>query len=188
MKINDNVRSSDEEKFRQIYEMHHKNLYAYALKLLGDEFEARNAVQDVFTKIWANGMENFRPIASTFTYLCAAVKNKAIDISRHSEKVQAYLESERANMQTYPPADHKVSNNELAMIIEEELAKLSPRRREILEMSVKLNMSYKEIADALGISEGTVQKALKVAKKTVRPAIFKRINLYILYVILMNMD
>ena len=58
--------------------------------------------------------------------------------------------------------------NDLREIINKALEKLTPRQREIFEMSREKQMSHKEIAEALGISVNTVQEHISSSLRSLR--------------------
>ena len=72
----------------------------------------------------------------------------------------------------------KILANDLREIINKALEKLTPRQREIFEMSREAQMSHKEIADALGISVNTVQEHISISLRTIRTFLSKYSDTY----------
>jgi RNA polymerase sigma-70 factor (ECF subfamily) len=88
--------------------------------------------------------------------------------SRYIDSFQAYLD-EVGNNDT----DHRIRHNEMLGFIEAEIANLQPRMRIVFELSRKTNLTRKEIAAKLGLSEETVKShmhhALKILKTKLGP-------------------
>ncbi|MNL51185.1 RNA polymerase sigma factor [compost metagenome] len=64
--------------------------------------------------------------------------------------------------------DHLVRENQMAILIEKEIAALPLKMREIFEMSRKQHLSHKEIADQLQLSEQTVSKQVSNALRILK--------------------
>jgi len=65
--------------------------------------------------------------------------------------------------------DHLIRERILMEIIEEGIAEMPQRMREVFEMSRKQHLSHKEIAEQLNISEDTVRKHIQNGLKILRP-------------------
>ena len=63
--------------------------------------------------------------------------------------------------------------NDLKEIIARALEQLTPRQREVFKMSRELQMSHKEIAEALGVSVHTVQEHISLSLKVIRSYLTK---------------
>ena len=63
--------------------------------------------------------------------------------------------------------------NDLKEIVARALEQLTPRQREVFKMSRELQMSHKEIAEALGVSVHTVQEHISVSLKVIRSYLTK---------------
>ncbi|SDF60541.1 RNA polymerase sigma factor [Chitinophaga filiformis] len=184
-KRHEHVVKLDNKTFSSIYENYHKKLFGYAYKILKLEHEAKDIVQEIFTNIWQEGIRGHSGPINIKPYLYQSVRNKIIDLARKNKNVQAYFEEQRTKMVTsHLSADKPILTEEVISIIEGEFANLTPRRRQVLTMFVEENMSYREIAKELGISEGTVLSVIRAARDIVRPRIRRSLDLSILYIIL----
>lgn len=63
---------------------------------------------------------------------------------------------------------NEILANDLRQLILRALQQLTPRQREIFEMSREQQMSHKEIAETLGISVNTVQESISLSLKSLR--------------------
>lgn len=154
--------------YTEIYNRFKLPLYSFLWKRLGDKDEVLDILHEVFLTIWEKRAEiNYN--SSLSGYLFSAVRNKLLDRIAHEKVKQRYIDSFYDFINnTHIPADHLVRSNELSYYIEKEIIKLPPKTREVFELSRKSNLSRKEIADKLGISENTVKshmhQALKILK------------------------
>jgi len=166
--LTDLLKSGDPAAFSEIYQRYMGVLYIYALKLLKDEQECEDILHELFLALWAKAATlNFNtPLAN---YLYRSVKNRAFDALAHRKIKTSHLES----LQSYIDAGHYQTDEavlaaELAKEIEKEVAKMPAKMREVFELSRKANLSYKEIAGELGISDKTVKKQVNNAIKILR--------------------
>jgi RNA polymerase sigma-70 factor (family 1) len=156
----DLLKSGDHEAFTEIYNRYYGLLYAHALKLLRDGDDASDILHELFTNLWVKRTDlSLTPTLSAYLY--RSVKNRVINAFEKSRIRQSYLDS----LQSYINAGSKVTEetirvNELTFQIENEIARLPGKMREIFELSRKYQLSHKEIADMLGISDKTVKKQI----------------------------
>ncbi len=158
----------DEIAFREIYERYNSLLFIYAFRKLHDKEEARDVVQEVFAGLW-NNRSNFVLKTTLSGYLYKCVLNRVLNIFRHKEFGQQYIESIQHLMDSgYIPADRMITEKDIASLIEKEIAALPPRMREVFDLRRKEYLSNKEIAIRLNISEHTVATQIKKALRVLR--------------------
>lgn len=162
--------------FTAIYTKYWAVLASFATRLLEDEEEAIDVVQDVFTKIWNN--RNELVITSSLkSYLYVSVRNRIISKKRHQKYQDNYADSLIPIYQTGEfVTDEQVRLRELVRQIEKEVAKLPDRMREVFELSRFEGLNYQQISEELGIANDTVKKqihkALKVLKTKIHSLLF----------------
>jgi RNA polymerase sigma-70 factor (ECF subfamily) len=163
------LRNRDKHAFAEIYERYWPILYKHAYRLLKNEIECEDVIQDTFVNLWkiAPSLPNQTGLAA---YLYTSIRNRILNIFSHSNVQAAYIDSLDDFLQTgYEITDHRVRERILAKLFEEEIANLPARMREVFELRRKQNLSYKEIAAAMDISELTVKtqmnKAITVLRK-----------------------
>lgn len=97
------------------------------------------------------------------------MKNRILNILREIENYQKLKSYILANAIDYSDVTNQhVQTNELEIILDKALKKLTPRQRQIFEMSRNEQMTHKEIAEILGISVFTVQEHISIALKSIR--------------------
>ncbi|NML22487.1 RNA polymerase sigma-70 factor [Pseudoflavitalea sp. G-6-1-2] len=154
--------------FAAIYQRYHLRLFLFAFKKLGNREEAKDVVQEVFTKLW-NRHADYNISTSLSSYLFTAVRNAAFDLFTHKKIEAKYIDSLQHFLDKDPVAtDHLVRAREMSLQIEKEIAALPPRMREVFELSRKEHLSHLDIAEKLQISESTVTGQIKKALRILR--------------------
>ena len=162
------LRDGDRAAFTEIYHRYKALLYIFAYKRIGQREEARDIIHELFLSLWTkhNTLEINTGLAP---YLYTAVRNRIIDgiarqknASRYIDSFQEYIDS--ANNTT----DHLARHNQLLALIEKEIEALSPKMRQVFEMSRNTTLSRKEIAAELNLSEETVKSHIHHALKTLK--------------------
>ena len=158
----------DEEAFCTLYAAYKKRLVYYAMQFIKSPEFAEDIFQDVFTAIW-HGRKCIDCTQSFKSYLYAMIKNRILNLIRdidHEQQLKAYImdHATTASNQT----EETVHCNELENLLEKGRELLTPRQREVLEMSRDRNMTSEEISERLGISVKTVNNSISEALKTLR--------------------
>jgi RNA polymerase sigma-70 factor (family 1) len=157
------LKGGDRNAFSEVYQRYWPLLFRHARKLLQEDEGAKDVVQDVFISLWAAVVE-FNEHTALSAYLYTSTRNKILNSFRRNKIAAAHLESLGNFMeQGTNVTDHLVREHMLARQIEEEIANLPERMREVFELKRKHNLSYKEIAEAMDISELTVKTQMNKA-------------------------
>ncbi len=160
--------SGDESSFEALYDAYAAVLFGIILRIVSDQKEAENLLQDCFVKIWRN-IKQFDPERGRFaTWLINIARHTAIDFIRSPYYKQ------RVNKQEYTDAD--ISNKELivnqptieSIGLKQLVEKLSPGCRDVIERMYFEGYSQQEIADRYGIPLGTVKTRSRSALKELR--------------------
>jgi len=167
--LTDLLKCGDKAAFTEIYNRYNGTLYIFALKRLRSRDEAMDLVHELFLTLW-NNRESLIITTSLPAYLFSSVRNRIINIITHLKISKRYIDSfqnylDKASVDT---TDHLVRNNILSAFIETEIANLSPRMLQIFELSRKTNLTRKEIADELSISQETVKSQMHAALKILK--------------------
>lgn len=170
--------SGDEDAFCELYAAYKNRLLFFAMKFVKSRDFAEDIFQDAFTIIWQS-RRFINPDASFSSYLYTIVRNRILNQIRDLDKEDTLKEHILAQAIDYTDdTKEKILANDLREIINKALEKLTPRQREIFEMSREAQMSHKEIADALGISVNTVQEHISVSLRTIRTFLSKYSDTY----------
>lgn len=174
-------KSGDESAYEEIYRRYWSLIFIAGMKVLSDEDEVKDIVQDVFLSLWTN-ISTIQINNSLNVYLYSAVRYKMLDRIRHNKVKGNYLLS----LHDYSEAAHhltdgKVIEKELITAIENAIALLPDKMRAVYELSRNEQLSHKEIARILNISDKTVKKQINNALKLLK---IELVDVIILLIIL----
>ena len=149
------------------------------MQYLNNRDESEDLVQDFFVSLWMEA-SNLQIRSSLKSYLFAGVKNRCLDFRKHHKvvkKYQAYIlfTTEGGENTT----DHYFAESELRQTIQKSLEKLSPRCREIFELSRLNGLSNQEISGKLGISKRTVELQISNSLKVLRKELVDYLPLWL---------
>ncbi|CAG5072711.1 ECF RNA polymerase sigma factor SigW [Dyadobacter sp. CECT 9623] len=162
------IANDDDQAFAEIYRRYKGVLFLHAHRMLGDQEEAKDILQELFTTLWLNRKE-IKPHTSFSSYLYKALRNRIFDVISHKKVEQKYISSLAAFIeQGECITDQQIREKELTVLIEQEVSLLPPKMREVFEMSRNTDLSYKEIAQELHISDKTVKKQVSNALHILR--------------------
>ena len=155
--------------FSEFYKRYWPILYRHAFRMLKEEGESEDVVQDTFVKLWKTAPD-LPEGTSLGAYLYTLVRNQVLNIIARSNVHASYRNDlKRFMVDGYELSDHLIREKILAKLIEDEIRKLPARMREVFERKRVDHLSYKEIADIMDISELTVKtqmnKAITILRK-----------------------
>ena len=162
------LKGKDQSAYTIIYEKYWRLMYAHVYKMLRDEEESKDLIQELFSNLWINA-EAIPEGTNISGYLYVSARHKVLNLIRKNKYHNDYLNSlvqfmEEASTETLDYLDER----DLAAAIEREILNLPPKMRQVFEMSRKENLTHKEIAARLGTSDETVKKQIKNSLKAIR--------------------
>jgi RNA polymerase sigma-70 factor (family 1) len=160
---------SREASFRTIYDAYQRNIFSFAFYLSKSKDISEEVVQEVFIRLWEN-RGNLTPDTHLMAFLKKVTQNLVLDIFRKAnadKNLQERLYNHMTAAATHHTPD-KVLEKELATIYIQALNKLPPQQRLIFAMRNDQNLSYRQIADQLGLSRNTVRNHIHIATHSIR--------------------
>ena len=163
----------DEDAFCELYATYKNRLIYFAMRFLKSREYAEDVFQDAFTVVWQS-RRFINPDASFSSYLYTIMRNRILNQLRNAANEEKLMESILSQALDYTEdTKREVMLNDLKSLISHALQQLTPRQREIFEMSREAQLSHKEIADKLGISVNTVQEHISISLKLIRTYLIK---------------
>lgn len=163
----------DEDAFCELYATYKNRLIYFAMRFLKSREYAEDVFQDAFTVVW-QGRRFINPDASFSSYLYTIMRNRILNQLRNAANEEKLKESILSQALDYTEdTKREVMLNDLKSLISHALQQLTPRQREIFEMSREAQFSHMEIADKLGISVNTVQEHISTSLKLIRTYLIK---------------
>ena len=168
--------------FRRLVERNERRAFAVAFALLRDENDAREIVQEAFLRAF-KGLDSFKGTSAFFTWLYRIVTNLSIDLKRKPGRQVVDLDESRLSADEasvdFPalgrsggtnPADD-VRRTEIAGRLQVALDALPPYHCAVIVLREVDGMSYEEMAQAMGVSKGTIMSRLFHARQKLQRAL-----------------
>lgn len=160
------IKRGDEKAFETLFRAYYPFLCMYATQLLKDPSAAEEIVQELFVRLWEK-RKDINIETSVKNYLFRAVKNHCLNHVRHSKIKDEYFRIIQSEQNIFSEEDFE-SQTELMQKIDESIASLPEKRREIFRLSRQEGLKYKEIAAKLNVSIKTVETQMGFAIKSLR--------------------
>lgn len=180
--IVERVRGGDRDAFALLVRRYQGRAYRLALRVLRDEEQARDAVQEALLKAYRS-LGAFEGRSGFYTWLYRLVMNQCIDQIRRSRADRnVEWEEERAaplavgaegrvvasgSAAGEAPEEH-AARSQLSELVARAMQQLPEDARRTLQLREIEGLEYAEIAEVLGIPKGTVMSRLHYARKRLR--------------------
>lgn len=166
--------TGDEAAFETLVLSYQNMVYSMALRLLGSKEDALDVSQEVFLRVW-RALPEYKADSKFTTWLYRIVVNLCTDHRRKMSRLSALsltLDDDAGDAETQfdVPDESKgpetvFEQTELSESLRQAVKQLKPEWKEAFVLRELADMSYSEIADALGVEEGTVKSRLFRARR-----------------------
>jgi|HubBroStandDraft_1064217.scaffolds.fasta_scaffold283006_1 RNA polymerase sigma-70 factor (ECF subfamily) len=155
------IAQGDRAAFGILYDRFSTPLYSLALRMLADEAEAQDMLQEVFFSIW-NNAPSFRPERGTaFSWVVSQLRNRIIDRLRSKRRRGELTESYAADLEPSgsiaSSSAQNVEAGERAQKVRSALGQLGEDQREVLHLAFFEGLTQSEIAEKLEEPLGTIK-------------------------------
>lgn len=174
------IQKGDEKAFTIAYELYNKLIYVLSYRYLMDEERAKDVVQYVFVKLWEYraelnigiSLKNFL-FTMAKNYILNLIRNENTALEKQYEIAQQVLGYEDDLVE-------KLERREQMSLFYQALAKLPEQKKRICVMTIREEMSNKEIAERLNVSINTVKTHYAEALKLLRRELLKLLMIIII--------
>jgi RNA polymerase sigma-70 factor (ECF subfamily) len=147
--------------FAALYERFSTPLYSLALKILANETEAQDLLQEVFLSVWNKAATYRVERGSAFSWVVAQVRNRAIDRIRSRRRRGELLEENAPDLEpsgsVVPSSSENYEKSDRARHVRSALSQLSEEQREVLRLAFFEGLTQVEIAEKLEEPLGTIK-------------------------------
>lgn len=150
----------DVDAFGALYQIHAPAAYALCRRMLGDEQEAREVLQDVFVRVWER-LPTFRGESSLGTWLHRLAVNLVLERLRVTRRES----SRRADAPDDAFGRSRETDVDARMDLESALTQLAPGARQVFVLHDVYGYSHDEIAGLVGIAPATARVQLWRARR-----------------------
>ena len=166
--------AGDEPAFEKLARAYEKRIYSHALRMTGDAEDAFDVSQEALMRLYFS-LPAFKGDASFSTYVYQITSNLCKDHFRAKKRrpVTAAPPEDEETWETFI-ADERfapekaLEQSELRDLLDKGLATLTPEHREVVVLREIHDLSYEEMAGALGLDMGTVKSRLSRARGQLR--------------------
>jgi RNA polymerase sigma-70 factor, ECF subfamily len=156
----------DEGAWEDLVKIHSRRVYSICYRFTGTDSEAQDLTQDVFMRVFKS-VKSFRAGEGSFTvWLTRLTRNLLIDhyrrsrLERATDSIEDQLPVLEEKTAVGSRTDALLAGREAGELLQGALGKLSPELRETVILRDLEELEYREIAQALGVPEGTVKSRL----------------------------
>jgi RNA polymerase sigma-70 factor (family 1) len=183
--ILNSLKNGDMLAFDQVYELYSHKLFSFVFRILKNDDEAEDIVQEVFVKIWES-RDKLADHKLLNSYIFTIAYNNSIDLIRKRINNSKYLEHLKNSSVIYeiPSIIGDVEFNELSSQVEKLIASLPERQKEVYLLHREKGLTYPEIAELMGISKNTVENHMAKALKYLRQNIHNSLLVNMLFICL----
>lgn len=151
------IAAGSESAFNELFRRYWQELYDLAWKSLKDDMEAEDVVHDVLIEIWQR--RSILVIDNLPAYLKTAVRNRVINSIKRNRK-QAFFEVFEEMARSPYVADNRLLEKDMLELIAVWIEVLPKKRKAVFVRHFYKQLSTREIANELGISQNTVQNQI----------------------------
>lgn len=163
------------ESFDLLYRKYHKTVSQIARKVMGNEQDAEDAVQEIFARV-LNRIGQFRHEASFYSWLKVLATNVCRDMlrkrNRHPmesfEEMSASGEAEIDMTMSLLSQEEELIMNELLDNLQEKISHLKEKHQRLIILRYIDGLSYRKMAQLLDCSETQIKSRLHQARKNLR--------------------
>jgi RNA polymerase sigma-70 factor, ECF subfamily len=160
------IASGDPKAFRSLVDAHAGPLVTYATRILGNQAEAEEIVQEVFVRVWQKA-ETYHGGARATTWLHSIAHNLAIDALRKRRKSGDADMDLAEGPSSERPLD-LLEQKRRATSLSEALGQVPERQKMALLLRYEQGLKDSEIADVLGLSVDASESLLARARRTLK--------------------
>lgn len=154
----------DEGALREVIDAYGAAVYGMARRVVAEPTLAEDVAQDTFLAIWRRPGAFDSSRGTMQAFLLGVTRNKAVDLVCREEalrRAKDALLSETEATSTTPSTSEQMNEIDRREEIKKALSELSPVQREAIVLAYFGGRTYREVADELGIPEGTAKTRLR---------------------------
>ncbi|WP_346237648.1 RNA polymerase sigma-70 factor [Niabella insulamsoli] len=155
----------DSVQYKTVFDLHYEALYGYACSILKAETYVDDIIQNIFVKLW-QGREKIRP-ETVKSYLYTSVRNECLNQLKHKVVQTNHAQSTLMAAGRFDH-HHQAEEKELHEKIQYLVNQLPEKCAAVFFLCRQSGFSYKEVAEAMGISVKTVENQMSKALKFLR--------------------
>lgn len=156
----------DAESFKRMFLPCHSKLYGVAYRLLENEEDAEDLIQEAYLKLWSKRNE-LTVISNPEAFAVTLVKNMCYDLLRSGKYALVRQNVPLSEAQNAFPADNQEIQED-AQVVKAIVARLPLQQRQVVTLRDVKGCSYEEVERLTGLNSVNVRVLLSRARKKIR--------------------
>lgn len=156
----------EDSAWEELLRAYNRKIYNLCYRFTGRPSEAEDLTQEIFIKIFQTLISYDAAQAAFSTWLNRVARNHLVDHYRrtHKDRLTSSLDDDPAGFEDKPSAEEqpmaRLESRERRELLQAALDRLSPDMREAVVLRDFQDLDYDEIAQVLGVPQGTVKSRI----------------------------
>ena len=169
--VRDRLIARDPSVLSDLYDQFGSYVFGLAARVIGDRHAAEDVTQDVFLSIWERP-EAFEPSRGRLrTFLGTLAHRRAVDVVRREEARRRRAARDAATGVPIPDVGELAMAIVAAEQVRAEVDRLPREQREAIELAYFGGRTYRQVAEELGIPEGTAKSRMRLGLSRIAQAL-----------------
>ena len=159
----------DKEAFRRVVQTHQRMIFSLALKMLCDEEEAKDMVQETFIRVWQS-IRNYNPEKPFTTWIYTIASRLCLDRLKRTSRIVAMPDDKLVVRRFASECDsqYRLENQEWVAMVRTMAEGLSNKQRLVFTLCQLEGLSSEEAQEITGLDARQVKSNLYAARQTIR--------------------
>lgn len=172
----DRLIAGDQAALGELYDQHSGFVYGLALRVIGDKVAAEDVTQEVFVTVWQQPDRFDHTRGTMRAFLGTLTHRRSVDHIRREEARRRRETKTSYEPLPVPSVDEHVMDTVTSERVREVVAELPEAQRQALELAYFHGHTYRQVAEILGIPEGTAKSRLRLALQRIAEALHPEVS------------
>ena len=160
-------KDGNKEAFRCVVQQHQRLVFSLGLKMLADEEEAKDVVQETFIRVWQR-ISDYDPQRPFTTWLYTIASRLCLDRLKQKRRILPLPADERVLQHFADESQQSLENSEWVAIVRTLAEGLSPKQKLVFTLCQMEGLPSAEVELITGLDAKQVKSNLYVARQTIR--------------------
>lgn len=163
------------DEFKTLFLPCHRRLYRMAYRLTGRQEEAEDMVQETFLRLWSR-RNDLSGIENPEAFSLITLRNIWLDNIRRSRPERSDRPPEDYALADGTDIARETEDRDTSSLIMNMIRRLPDQQRLVMTMRDVSDMTFEEISDDTGLSQGNIRTLLSRARKNIREQYLRLLN------------